>query len=109
MPGREQADPLEQGPVGEQVLEGEVFEKRLAVELRPIGGVGENRLDLRAEQERSALLRVVERLDAVTVAGEEQPALLAIPDGEGEHPVEAVERRLSPCRVGVEHNLGVAP
>src|SRR5262249_31941984 len=52
---------------------------------------------------------VVKRLLAESVAGGEQLALPAIPDGEGEHAVEPVHAGGAPLFVGAEDHLGVAP
>ena len=49
-----------------------------------------------------------ERLYAQAVAGEKQRLVVAIPDGEGEHAVEALEAAGAPLPPGGEDRLGVA-
>ena len=57
----------------------------------------EERLQLRAEDHaRARQLRVVERLDAEAIAGEDQPARQRVPDGEGEHAAEISRRTARP-------------
>ena len=69
---------------------------------------GQDGLLLRGKCEPAGLLRVVQRLDAVAVARQEQLPLPAIPEREGEHAVEALERTGCPTgRERVEHHLGV--
>ena len=64
-----------------------------------------DRLLLRGEGKAAAAMADIERLDAVAVAGEQQPALLAVPEGEGEHAVEPVERRDAPFDQAVENDF----
>ena len=64
----------EQRAVGEDVLEGEVLEQCAGLTARCSAVCCEQRLDLRAEQQHRPGLGVVERLDPVAVAGEEQLA-----------------------------------
>ena len=49
----------------------------------------------------------VKRLDAEAVAGGERHLSLGVPQDEGEHADEPVERRLAPLRVGGKQNFGV--
>src|SRR5256712_11551797 len=67
----------------------------------------EQRLDLGREQEVSRRLGVVKGLDAEPVARTEQPATVAIPDRECEHPLDARETVLTPAQIRVEQYLGV--
>src|SRR5712671_353987 len=67
------------------VAESQVFGKRASVELGRNPRIGENRLDLRTKQKRSAIPTVVKRLDAETIASRKQNALAAIPNGESKH------------------------
>ena len=67
----------------------------------------EQRLDLGCEQEVVADLGVVDRLDAVAVAGQHELAARSVPDGEGEHAVQSLERSKAPFLVGAQHDLGV--
>ena len=73
----------------------------------------QDRLDLAGEEQHLALAvrrghaGDVERLDAEVVAGQGEPLLLAVPDGQAEHPVEPVERVGAPLRERLQHHLGV--
>src|SRR3954471_5370694 len=51
---------------------------------------------------------VIDRLLPQTVAGEEEAALVPVPDGEGEHPAQALGKLLAPLLVPVDQDLGVA-
>ena len=93
--------------------------KQVVVEPLPVGrglelGIGEHGLGLGREQHASRpRARVVERLDAVVVAGEHQAGLVAgvvaqVEDGERPHAVEAGEAVGPPLQVRVQHHLGVA-
>src|SRR5207253_3365240 len=50
---------------------------------------------------------VVERLDPKPVTGEEQDAVLAIPESEGEHAVQSLDTLGAPGRVRLQHDLSV--
>ena len=69
--------------------------------------MGEERLDLRAEDERAADLRVVQRLDAVAVARQRKSCARLVPEREGEHAVEAQDRLCPQSAKAYEHHLGV--
>ena len=51
---------------------------------------------------------VVDRLLAEAIAREEQPLAPRVPDGEREHPVDALRKRFAPLLVPVDEHLGVA-
>ncbi len=57
------------------------------LEVRPSlhGRVLEQRFDFRTEDEASASVRIVERLDAEPIAGQQQPLLPDVPQRKGEH------------------------
>src|SRR5207245_2175925 len=71
--------------------------------------MAEERLGLRREEEQPTAVPVVERLFPEPVARHEQTPLRVVPDGEGEHPGEALDARLAVDRVRVQDHLGVAP
>ena len=76
------------------------------VELGPPIGMGPERLELGAEQEKAAGLGPKERLDAEPVAGQGEGALIAVPKGEGVHAVQALDGLLGPpLGAGVEQNF----
>jgi len=60
------------------------------------------------EAQRCAVQRVIQRLDAETVARQEQRALAQVPDGEGEHAVEVRHAVFAPSMIGLEDHLAVA-
>jgi hypothetical protein len=107
MAGRQHPDAGEERAVVEGVLEREVLEQARQAHLDAEGGVLEERLDLRAEQQLRAGLRVVERLDPVAVTRHEQLPGPPVPEREGEHAVEALDARRPPLLVGVDDDLAV--
>ena len=110
----EALDALEEGLRAVLVgAKAQVAVDRAVVDPLLVQATGQDRLDLAGEQQRLALTaRVrdhgdVERLDAEVVAGQGQPLLVTVPDGEAEHAVEPVERVGAPLREGLQHDLGV--
>src|SRR5262249_39878281 len=68
----------------------------------------QDRFDLRPEGEDRGRTRVVQRLDAVAVARQQQRALMPVPQRQREHAVEAQERPLAPFPEGVKDDFRVA-
>src|SRR5205807_450080 len=65
---------------------------------------------LRAEDELPiGQERVIKRLDAEPVAGEEERLAVAVPQRKSEHAAEALHAVLAPLLPGVNDDLGVAP
>ena len=89
VPGRQAAHPVEEGARGGYVAEVQVGGDRLGIEASRHRGIGEQRLDLAPEHEPAARAPVVERLLSHPVAAEDEPRPALVPDGEGEHAVEA--------------------
>ena len=87
---RQLIDAAEQRPIGRMRYEMDV-EERLAIPLQRYAELGK-RLDLRGHVERAAVDRVVERLDAETVARREQLAVARIPDGKRKLAAQRVHR-----------------
>ena len=81
--------------------------QRLRVDLGLHGGMLEQRLDLRPECEDAGPRRVVQRLLAHAVAGEQQAPSRPVPDREREHPVQPIEAGFAVLRVEVNDDLGV--
>src|SRR3989449_6230230 len=81
----------------------------LVVGSRVHTGERKQRLDLRCKDERAGRHGIVEGLDAQSIAGAEQPAPRAVPDGEGKHAVEAGEAAFPPMAVGLQQHFGVGP
>src|SRR3989442_15472370 len=82
---------------------------RLPVERPGHGGVPEQGLRLRGEEQEAITVPVVERLLAQAVTGEEERAACAVPDSEGEHAAEMLNAPLAVLGVRAENHLGVAP
>ena len=110
MAGRQTTNPRQQG-VGAGFLPTNVDE-RLGENLRIEGaidpGQGEESFEFGREGEGAGVKAVMQRLDAKTVARQEQPTLLGIPDGKRPHAIEAQLALLSPLRIGGEDDLAVA-
>ena len=112
--GGEPLDPVEEG-LGAVLVrpEAQVAVDGALVDLLLVQPAGEDRLDLAREEEHLALAvgvrhpGEVDRLDAEVVAGQGEPLLVAVPDRQPEHAVEAVERVVPPLRERLEHDLGV--
>ena len=105
---RELADPREDGVGGGHVLEREVVLEGRPVELSRTGRVLEERLQLGAEQQRAVELGVVQRLLAEPVPCEQQAPPPRVPDGEGEHPVQALRAVDARLLVEMDERLRVA-
>src|SRR5262249_41636073 len=69
--------------------------------------IDEERLDFRGEQNSLAGSRVVERLDADSVAGQDQPPAAFVPDGDGEVAIEVAGKVAAPFLVGVRNDFGI--
>ena len=107
MRGSQLEDALEERFGKGAELEAQVLLERLMIELAHIVRMLEDALDLGGEDEAAVLLRVVERLDAEEVAGTEQLARIAVPDGEREHAAQTVEHAFAPRQIAREQDLGV--
>src|ERR1700680_1717725 len=71
--------------------------------------VQEYALKLRAEIDFAILKTVIKRLDAYTVASENEAAFGPHPDRDRKHSSQPGKARATPAQEGVEDNLGVAP
>ena len=91
-------------PEGEGLLETDRIERARD---RRVGG--EDGLHLAGEVEPPGVLARVERPDAERVAREDEPARAAVPQRDGELPVEPCEGVVAPRFVRVDDDLGVAP
>src|SRR5690348_102915 len=85
----------------------EVMDSAL-VDVEAIAGHVAQAGDLGTEGEAAFLFRDEQRLDAHRVAGERQPLLELVPDGDGEHAFEPAPRAIAPAQPGGEDGLGVA-
>ena len=89
--GGQLMNPLEDGSWRRHVLVGEVLVQGVKVDLSPDVGVGQQRLQLRGEDEAAGRDGVVEGLLAHPVPGQEQLLPAPVPDGEGEHAVQGLQ------------------
>ncbi len=103
----ELVDAAEHRPLGRHVADAHVGVEHLGVDLGPHPGDGEERLDLRGEGDAVRRPGVVERLDPQPVAGEEEPAPRAVPEGEGEHAVQERQKGVAALLVEPQEDLGV--
>ena len=100
---------LEHGPRLGHVAEREVLLDRLGLDDADQVRMREQRLQLGAEQQHPVGQdREVHRLDAESVAREEQRLAIAIPQREREHAAKARDARLAPFLPRVHDDLGVA-
>ena len=105
--GQQPEHPLQEGLVQSGVLEGEVELQGLGVELLAEGGVGEEALQLGAEEEGVPHGGVVQGLDAEGVPGGVQFPLCPVPHHEGEHPPQLPGEGGALLGVALEDDLGV--
>ncbi len=92
------------------VAEREILFDRKRIELAPEARMGQQRLELGAEDEQPVgQQRVMKRLHAEPVAREEQRLPVAVPQREGEHAAEALDAGFAPLLPGMDDHLGIAP
>ena len=108
MTGRHLMDVLEHGLRVVHVLEAQVLRKGLAVQLLLEARVRQEGLDLATPDQTTALMLVVQRLDAEDIARQHQLLFLGIPDGDGEHAAQTLEHARSPGFIAMHDGLGVA-
>ncbi len=107
--GQEPRDPGQGGARVAGVAEGQVLPQDVEVRLAPQPGIGTQGLDLAGEEQDAARrLGVIERLDAEGIANQPQRPLAPIPDGEGEHAVQALDEALAFIEPPEEQDLAVA-
>ena len=90
------------------VTEHQVGRDRLGVELVADEPARQHALELRAEHDHVAGKRVVERLDAESVADQYPAPLGAVPGRDGEHPTQSLCQTGAVLLVQVGEDLGVA-
>ena len=104
----EQAHTVEQGAVTDDILKGEILQQRFRVHRRPVRQRREQPLDLRRKEQALSLLSQVERLDAITVAGQHEPAPGLVPQGKSKHAVEPLDEIGTFLLVEMHQHLGIA-
>ena len=94
--------------IGEEVLEREVLEQRVRIDAdaAPAGAASSALISL-AKSTRRAVAPVIERLDPVAIARQEQPPRAGVPQAEREHPVEPRHAVVAPLLVAVDDDLAV--
>jgi hypothetical protein len=95
------------GVRGGHVFVGQVAHDGLRIERKLQPRHGGQTVELRAEEQAALLQGVEEGLFAEAVTGAEQTAPGGIPEGEGEHAVEALEAVRAPDAVGLEDDLRI--
>ena len=95
------------GVRGGHVFVGQVTHDGLRIEGELQPRHGGQAVELRAEEQAALLQGVEEGLFAEAVTGAEQTAAGSIPEGEGEHAVEALEAVRAPDAVGLEDDLRI--
>jgi hypothetical protein len=70
-------------------------------------GDAQEGLDFGGEIEAVPMAAGEQRTDAETVPGQQQPLFAVVPEGNGELPVELVEKTFAKILVEVDQNLGV--
>ncbi len=106
--GRDAAHALEHGAGADQARQCEDLVEADRVDGALDGGVFEDRLDLRAEDQQVAGVRVEERGHAEVVPGAEEEALATVVQDHGELPVEAGDEVGAVLLVQVRYDFGVA-
>ena len=107
MRGRELPDALEEGALG--MIEAgtfEVVEDRAMVRGR-MDADGEQSFDLRGKREPLAVPVIIEGFLSHAVSCAEEPPTHSVPEGEGEHPVQACQTALPPLPVRREQDFGI--
>src|ERR1700756_5351195 len=108
MSGHQLADPGKHRLGSSYVAECQILRQRSAIELGRNSRIGKDCLDLRAKQKCAAIPAVIERLDAETVAGGEQHAPAAVPDGKAKHAAQMLYAIAAVFLVQMDYGFGVA-
>jgi hypothetical protein len=89
--------------------EQQVFGKTIVVWFPRNTGVPKKCLDFRCKCQLACcgIEPVIERLDAESIARNEQPLLTDIPDGKSEHAAQPCGHRFAPLLVPVDDNFGI--
>ena len=104
--GRHLVDAVEESAVLGDHQEVVGMEERVAV---PAGGNAgrEQRLDLGGQVERTAVMRVVERLDAEAIPRREERVVEAVPEGEGELAAQLAQAGRAEVLIEVQSDLAI--
>ena len=108
MPRQHLANAPEQRVRAKRCIEIDVFVKSCPPDFGRDFAGRQNGLDFRAEDDGARCSRaVVEGLDAEPVSCQVEDLALFVPDRDGEHAVEHLERGLPPLHVGAQRDFGV--
>src|SRR5581483_3743874 len=86
---------------------GEVIIQGAGVHVPTHTGVFEKRLQFRGKDELSRGLGVKERLLADTVASQQQPLPVHVPQGEGEHAAKEFDTAVAVLLIGMDNDFGI--
>src|SRR6266511_4655657 len=104
----ELSHPAEEGLGARDEAGGEELGQHCLVELWAEAPGNQDGLDLRREEQLPVRDGIVERLDPETVPRQEQPLALAVPEREGEHPLQPLHAALAFLLVEMEDRLRIA-
>src|ERR1035438_8872747 len=90
------------------VTECHIFRQGAAVEFGRDSAIGEDRLDLGAEQKRAPVPAIVKWLNSETISRRKKHTLAPIPDGKGEHAAQVLDAVAAVFLVKVNDGLGIA-
>jgi len=108
VPRQERVDVLDRCPRRRHITEGEIKPHGLFGETSWHQTAGEKGLDFGGEDQPFLIPRVVERLDAESIACDEQATSGAIPDREGEHAPEAVDALRAQLLVEIQDDFRIS-
>ena len=100
-------DAFDRGVGWRNVPELQEYANRVRVDSSRQKTGGKQRFNLRAENNAIGIDCVVQRLDAQAIARQQEAALAAIPDGEGEHAAHLFDARVAQLGVKVKDNFRV--
>src|ERR1700722_10017258 len=106
--GHQLADSSVEGFFAGKISESEVLGEDGTTEPCIDSGVRENRFNFRAEDQTFGAELIVERLDAQTIAREEDSLAASVPDGEGEHAAQVLNAVVAVFFVKMDDGFGVA-
>src|SRR5689334_11013375 len=91
MTGLELVDAVDEAFRRRRMLRGQKVAEALPIDFPLDLGKLKDRLQLRRERETPGRLRVIQRLDAETVARQQERFATVVPDGEGKHAAELLD------------------
>ena len=104
---RQLFDPGDNAPRARHELEREVVVERVEVDTPPQLGIDQQGLQLRCKCQLLVAGGVVQRLDADSIAREDDDLPREVEHGEGEHPVQMLDAAFTPLLIGPQEDFGV--